>query len=221
MTSDEILNNEKLMNYMNYVVEANKIINLTTITKKEDFIDKHLYDSIFIMDKFDFKNKKVMDLGTGAGFPGIPLAIMLKDTEFYLVEPSKKRCCFLEDTINKLDLKNVFIINKRVEELGNEYAEFFDFVVTRAVAKLNIIMEFCADFLKIKGILIAYKGLKYDEEIKESKKAFNILGLGYKKTLMSILPFSKDTRFYIIITKEKQTPSIYPRMYKEIKRNPL
>ena len=196
-------------------------MNLTSITDVEEFYDKHFYDSIFVIDSFDFKNKVVMDLGSGAGFPGIPLAIVLKDTTFYLVETMTKRCNFLNKVVQELDLKNVIVVNKRAEDLDDCFVEKFDFITSRAVSKLNILLELSAKFLKIGGNMIFLKGLKYLEEVEESKNAFKILNLNYIKTLESTLPFSKETRFYIIVKKLGKTNPQYPRPYQKIKKKPL
>lgn len=221
MTINDIKSNETLKKYMDLVLKENEVMNLTSITDEEEFYDKHFYDSLFVIDSFDFKNKVVMDLGSGAGFPGIPLAIVLKDTTFYLVEPMIKRCNFLNKVVQELDLKNVIVVNKRAEDLDDSFIEKFDFITSRAVSKLNILLELSAKFLKIGGNMIFLKGLKYQEEVEESKNAFKILNLNYIKTLEATLPFSKETRFYIIVKKLGKTNPQYPRPYQKIKKKPL
>lgn len=221
MEIETIKANDKLKRFMDLVIEHNKSMNLTAITSIKDFYDKHFYDSLYVDNFLDLKNKKIMDLGSGAGFPGIPLAICYPKTKFYLVEPIKKRCNFLELVVKKLDLKNVIILNSRVENLDNEYHNFFDYVISRAVAKTNILLEICAIYTKIKGKIILYKGLKYKEEIDEAKNTFDVLKLKLIKVEKSILPFSKESRFYIIISKNMETPSLYPRPYSKVVKKPL
>ena len=163
ITLDEIRNNTKLQEYKRMVIETNEVLNLTAITDSFEFDVKHLYDSLLISDYFDYRFKNIMDLGSGAGFPGIPLAILLKDTNFYLVEPTKKRCDFLTRVKDALNLTNVTIINKRSEDLDINFRGYFDFIVTRAVSRLNILLEISLPFLKTNGYLICYKGIKYQE----------------------------------------------------------
>ena len=221
MKINEILLNKKLEEYYSLVIEYNKVMNLTSITEKNEFYDKHFYDSLFIDEIYDFQNKVIMDLGSGAGFPGIPLAICHPEAKFYLVEPIKKRCNFLTLVKEKLGLNNVYVINKRSEDLDETFNEKFDLILSRAVAKLNILVEISVKFLKINGILIFSKGLNYQGEINEAKNALGILKLKYEKTIKAYLPFSNETRFYIIIKKLGKTPSNYPRRFSLIKKKPL
>ena len=221
MKINEILLNKKLEEYYSLVIEYNKVMNLTSITEKNEFYDKHFYDSLFIDEIYDFQNKVIMDLGSGAGFPGIPLAICHPEAKIYLVEPIKKRCNFLTLVKEKLGLNNVYVINKRSEDLDETFNEKFDLILSRAVAKLNILVEISVKFLKINGILIFSKGLNYQGEIDEAKNALDILKLKYEKTIKAYLPFSNETRFYIIIKKLGKTPSNYPRRFSLIKKKPL
>ncbi len=221
ITLEEIKNNEKLQTFKKMVIETNEVLNLTAITDSFEFDIKHLYDSLLILDYFDYKNKNIMDLGSGAGFPGIPLAILLNDTNFYLVEPTKKRCDFLLSVKEKLHLDNVTIINKRSEDLDNNFRSFFDFIVTRAVSRLNILVEISLPFLKNNGCLISYKGLKYEEEISEAKNALKTLSSNVLEVKKETLPFLNEERFNIIIKKDKDISSKYPRLYSTIKKRPL
>ena len=199
ITLDEIRNNTKLQEYKRMVIETNEVLNLTAITDSFEFDVKHLYDSLLISDYFDYKFKNIMDLGSGAGFPGIPLAILLKDTNFYLVEPTKKRCDFLTRVKDALNLTNITIINKRSEDLDINFRGYFDFIVTRAVSRLNILLEISLPFLKTNGYLICYKGIKYQEEINDSNIALKILNSTIEEVKKETLPFLNEERFNIII----------------------
>ena len=221
ITLDEIRNNTKLQEYKRMVIETNEVLNLTAITDSFEFDVKHLYDSLLISDYFDYKFKNIMDLGSGAGFPGIPLAILLKDTNFYLVEPTKKRCDFLTKVKDALNLTNVTIINKRSEDLDINFRGYFDFIVTRAVSRLNILLEISLPFLKTNGYLICYKGIKYQEEINDSIIALKILNSTIEEVKKETLPFLNEERFNIIIKKNKEIDKKYPRLYSIIKKRPL
>ena len=221
ITLDEIRNNTKLQEYKRMVIETNEVLNLTAITDSFEFDVKHLYDSLLISDYFDYKFKNIMDLGSGAGFPGIPLAILLKDTNFYLVEPTKKRCDFLTRVKDALNLTNVTIINKRSEDLDVNFRGYFDFIVTRAVSRLNILLEISLPFLKTNGYLICYKGIKYQEEINDSNIALKILNSSIEEVKKETLPFLNEERFNIIIKKNKEIDKKYPRLYSIIKKRPL
>ena len=221
ITIDEIRNNTKLQEYKRMVIETNEVLNLTAITDSFEFDVKHLYDSLLISDYFDYKFKNIMDLGSGAGFPGIPLAILLKDTNFYLVEPTKKRCDFLTRVKDALNLTNVTIINKRSEDLDINFRGYFDFIVTRAVSRLNILLEISLPFLKTNGSLICYKGIKYQEEINDSNIALKVLNSIIEEVKKETLPFLNEERFNIIIKKNKEIDKKYPRLYSIIKKRPL
>ena len=221
ITLDEIRNNTKLQEYKRMVIETNEVLNLTAITDSFEFDVKHLYDSLLISDYFDYKFKNIMDLGSGAGLPGIPLAILLKDTNFYLVEPTKKRCDFLTRVKDALNLTNVTIINKRSEDLDINFRGYFDFIVTRAVSRLNILLEISLPFLKTNGYLICYKGIKYQEEINDSNIALKTLNSTIEEVKKETLPFLNEERFNIIIKKNKEIDKKYPRLYSIIKKRPL
>ena len=221
ITLDEIRNNTKLQEYKRMVIETNEVLNLTAITDSFEFDVKHLYDSLLISDYFDYKFKNIMDLGSGAGFPGIPLAILFKDTNFYLVEPTKKRCDFLTRVKDALNLTNVTIINKRSEDLEINFRGYFDFIVTRAVSRLNILLEISLPFLKTNGYLICYKGIKYQEEINDSIIALKVLNSTIEEVKKETLPFLNEERFNIIIKKNKEIDKKYPRLYSIIKKRPL
>ena len=164
--------------YYRFLVEKNKVMNLTTIIEKEDVVLKHFIDSIYIMKYTDFDEKKVIDIGTGAGFPGIPLAIMNPQTSFVLLDSLNKRINFLNEVCNLCNLSNVITIHGRAEEISRkeEYREKFDYVVSRAVANMSTLLEYCTPFLKVGGQFISYKSGKVEEELSGAQNAMKILG---------------------------------------------
>ncbi len=214
---------EKLNKYMEFTLEENSKFNLTRNDNIDDFIIKNILDSLLIVKDIDLSGSLVLDLGSGAGLPGIPLAIYYKTTNFVLLEPTTKRSNFLQKAKELLNLENITVINERAEDYiskeGNR--EKFDFVVSRAVSKLNILLELSVPYLKVNGKLIAYKGLNYQNEIDEAKKALNLLNSIVESAQESNLPFTNENRFNLIIKKEEKTTNKYPRSYKEISKKPL
>ena len=157
-------------NYYELLVEWNKKFNLTSITEYEDVVLKHFIDSILICKFIEFKGKRIIDIGTGAGFPGIPLKIMNPDNEIILLDSLNKRVNFLNEVISKLGLKNVKAIHSRAEDLAHEkeYRECFDVSVSRAVANMSTLLEYLLPFCRIDGIAICMKGSNVEEEIEEA-----------------------------------------------------
>ena len=202
---------EKLYNFMNYLIEWNEKINLTAITEPKDIILKHFVDSLTIY-KYLEKDKKIIDVGTGAGFPGIPLSIIDDDNKYVLLDSLNKRINFLNEVIDKLNLNNVDTIHSRVEDFGRNksYRESFDIAVSRAVAPLNILLEYLLPLVKVNGFCICMKGPN-EAEIDEAKKAIEVLGGKIENIEKLLLPDSDMVRNIIIIKKIKNTPSTYPR----------
>ena len=200
-----------LYRYMNLLLDWNNKINLTAITKEEDIILKHFIDSISINEYLKEKNK-IMDIGTGAGFPGIPLKIINPNMEFILVDSLNKRINFLEEVAKELCLEKMQLIHSRVEDLAKNmnYREKADIIVSRAVANLRVLVEYMLPFVKKEGICICMKGPNIEEEIEEGKKAIEILGGKIEKIENLLLPGNLE-RNLIIIKKIKNTPEKYPR----------
>lgn len=203
---------ELFYKYTDLLIEWNKKINLTAITDMKDIITKHFVDSLTI-NKYIEENKLVMDIGTGAGFPGIPLKILNKNNHFILVDSLNKRINFLEEVKRQLNLNNLELIHARVEDLAKkiEYREQSDIVVSRAVANLSTLAEYMLPFVKLNGICICMKGPNIEDEINSSKNAISILGGKIEKIYNLSLEQSSIERNIIIIRKIKTTPNKYPR----------
>lgn len=202
---------QNLYKYMLLMLEWNKNVNLTAITEEKEIIYKHFIDSLSV-NKYLINKEKIMDIGTGAGFPGIPLKIFNEDLNFILVDSLNKRINFLEEVKNELDLNKLELVHARAEELAKNknYRENMDIVVSRAVARLRILAEYMLPFVKKNGICICMKGPNIEEEIEESKKSLEILGGKIEKIEHIVLPGDLE-RNIILIRKIKETPSRYPR----------
>ena len=209
----------KFQRYLELLLEWNEKFNLTAITDKDEIEEKHFIDSIELVKYFDVKNKTLLDVGSGAGFPGIPLAIVESSLKVTLLESNGKRVTFLREVVKELKLKNVEIIQGRVEELGTR--EKYDFVTARAVKELNILLELCFYLVKVGGSFIAYKSSGVDEEILNAKHAFKCLQIDDYKKFDYFLPKSKNSRVFLGILKESKTQKKYPRRYGEISKSPL
>ena len=198
--------------YMLLLIEWNEKINLTAITEPQEIILKHFVDSLTIA-KYIEEGKTIIDMGTGAGFPGIPLKIYRNDVKVVLADSLNKRIKFLNEVIEKLQLKNIETIHCRAEELGKnkEYREKFDYATSRAVANLSTLSEYLLPFVKLNGSGIFMKTMEIDEELENAKKAIKILGGRIEKVDKFEIPESDLGRSIIIVKKEKQIPSKYPR----------
>ena len=208
-----------LAKYKDLLVEYNKKFNLTAIKSDEEIYLKHFYDSLTLIKAYSLNgNLKLLDIGTGAGFPGLVLKIFYPDLELTLLDSNHKKIAFLEVVIKELNLKNVTCINSRAENLPKTYREYFDIVTSRAVAHLRILLELSIPYLKVAGKLIAMKGLS-EEEIKESAKILEKLDSTIVDTIKFNLPIEGSNRSLVIVQKNKKTNEIYPRSYDKIVKN--
>ena len=203
---------EKFYKYMNLLLEWNEKINLTAITEPEEVILKHFVDSLTI-SKYIEKDSKLVDMGTGAGFPGIPLKILRDDIEITLADSLNKRINFLNEVIKELNLKNIQTVHTRAEEFGKnkKYRESFDIATSRAVANLSTLSEYLIPLVKPSGKTICMKGSEIKEEVEMARKAIEILGGKIEQKESFNLPNSDMKRNVIIIKKVKNTPAKYPR----------
>ena len=206
--------------YSHLLKEWNEKMNLTAITDDDGISIKHFLDccvAVYLCDKKD--NSKIIDIGTGAGFPGIPIKILREDLKVTLVDSLNKRINFLNEVIDKTDLKDVETIHSRAEDLGKNknYREKYDYVISRAVAPLKILAEYDLPFLKVGGYFIALKAENIDEELADAKSMIGNLGGKTEEIKKVKIPFSDITRSIVIIKKEKSTPSAFPRTAKKIK----
>lgn len=200
---------KQLYTYMECILESNNNINLTSITNPNEFIVKHFIDSLIISEYID--GNKILDIGTGAGFPGIPLAINNPDKNFVLLDSVNKKLNVIRGTLPKININNVDVIHSRAEDLAhdNEYREQFDCVVSRAVANLTTLVEYMLPFAKVGGMIICLKGPNYEQELMDASKAIDILGGRVEKTLS--FNIEDNERNIIFIKKYKTTPEKFPR----------
>lgn len=215
---------EQLIVYYEMLVEKNKVMNLTAITEFEDVLEKHFLDSIAVGRYVDLsKDLSVIDLGTGAGFPGMPLKILFPNLKITLADSLNKRILFLEEVIDALGLEGVSTVHGRAEDLAanRAYREQYDLCVSRAVANLSTLSEYCLPFVKLGGTFISYKSGAIEEELSAAKKAVFLLGGQIKE----VIPFQLDgtdiNRSFVMIGKEKKTPKAYPRKSGTPSKKPL
>ena len=211
-TTDKTVN--KFQKYMELVLAWNEKVNLTAVTEQDEFIKKHFIDSILCADFDELKNANtVIDVGTGAGFPGVPLALIFPDKQFLLIDSLNKRMKILEEILGELGVSNVSVLHTRAENLAHkkEYREKFDMCVSRAVANLSVLTEYCLPFIKRGGFFISYKGPSAIEELKGAGKAIKLLGGEVKDIRKKELEDFDLDHNMIIIKKERQTPNKYPR----------
>lgn len=213
---DEMIN--KLNEYAYFLKEYNEKINLTAIVEYEEVLDKHFYDSLLLVDR-ELKGTLV-DVGTGAGFPGVVLKIVIPELKVLLVEPLHKRCVFLNELINKLDLKDIEVINERGEDYSLKHREEYDYVTARAVSNLNNLIEVCGALVKKNGYFICLRGKDGRSEIDNASKAIKTMGFEIESIKDERL-FNGDSRVISYFKKMNNSPLKYPRKYNIIKKNPL
>ena len=204
------------------LVEKNRVMNLTSITEYDDFIIRHVADSLLVTKCISFHHERVIDVGTGAGFPGIPLKIFFPDIDIVLLDSLKKRLVFINEVIDALGLKYISTVHGRAEDLARDksYRESFDLGVSRAVASLNVLSELTLPFIKKGGRFIYYKSSDIDEELSMSLNSFKILG-GSVPSVFDV-PLDRDTmRKFVVVDKINSTPGKYPRKAGTPSKDPL
>ncbi|MGM9808388.1 MAG: 16S rRNA (guanine(527)-N(7))-methyltransferase RsmG [Bacilli bacterium] len=211
----------KFQKYLDLLMEWNQKINLTALKTEEEIIEKHFYDSLLMAEEIKFDDQSLLDVGTGAGFPGIPLKIVFEDLFVTLLEPTLKRVNFLDIVIKELGLKKIVTINKRAEDYVKDARSYYDLVTARAVSRLNMLLELCMPLVKVDGLFLAMKGSKGEEEIQESINALKILNGEIFKIQKTKLVTDNDERMNIFIKKNDEISMKYPRSYGQIKKSPL
>lgn len=205
---------EQFMIYYEFLIEKNKVMNLTGITEFDEVMVKHFLDSLAIVKAVNMsKVKRMLDMGTGAGFPGIPLKIVFPQVEAVLMDSLNKRILFLQELIEKCRIKKITAVHGRAEEFAKkkEYRETFDLCVSRAVANLSSLSEYCLPYVKTEGLFISYKSGNIDTEVQNAGNAIKVLGAQKKEVIKFQLPDSDIERSFIVIQKKKATPARYPR----------
>lgn len=205
---------KQFTDFYEYLVEKNKVMNLTGITEFQEVLIKHFLDSLACVKAVDMSRiKRIMDIGTGAGFPGVPLKIAFPHLEACLLDSLKKRVNFLEETFQMLKLENITAIHGRAEEYAKnkQYRETYDLCVSRAVSNLATLSEYCLPYVKTGGYFISYKSGTVQEEVEQAQKAVKILGGKIQNVVYFQLPDSEIQRSLVVIEKIKATPGRYPR----------
>ena len=203
------------------LVEKNKVMNLTAITEPADVATLHFLDSVAMLKEVDLAGKTMVDVGTGAGFPGLPLRIVCPSLRLTLLDSLNKRIDFLKEVCDELGFADVDCVHGRAEEFAAKHRESFDFATSRAVANFQLLTELCLPLVKVGGTFIAMKSVDSDEELKAAEKAISILGGRVEHTVDYQIPGTDVTHRLVFIKKIKETPKKYPRAFAKIKKNPL
>lgn len=214
---------QKFQQYYDMLIEKNKVMNLTAITDSKDVVIKHFVDSIYLMKYMNLQNKNIMDVGTGAGFPGIPLAIMNLDCNFVLLDSLNKRINFLHEVCDACELDHVELVHSRAEDGARDerYREKFDMVVSRAVANMSTLLEYCTPYCKVGGVFVSYKTGHSDEEISNAATAEKILGCSQLENYDFVLPDTDIERRFAVYKKTRKVSKKYPRQAGKPKKEPL
>jgi 16S rRNA (guanine527-N7)-methyltransferase len=210
----------KFETYISELLEWNKKFNLTSITDATEIKVKHFEDSLTILQAVKLTSQSIIDVGAGAGFPGIPLKIVCPKIKLTLLEATRKKVDFLIHLVKNLGLKDVEIIWKRAEEFARQKREVFDLAVSRAVAELNLLSEYCLPFVKVGGMFVSYKGEKIEAEVSQAENAINLLG-GELKEIQKVKLSDGTLHSLVIIKKVSPTPPRFPRRTGIAKKKPL
>lgn len=203
------------------MLDTNKVMNLTRITDPKEIAEKHLLDCASLLQAADFSKKSVVDVGCGAGFPGMPLHILCPSCELTLLDSLGKRIRFLQGCIDAMNLSNIEAVHARAEEFAAKHREQYDFAVSRAVAQLNVLAELSLPLVKQGGAFIAMKSKDTDEELERAKKAIRLLGGEIEKIIDYTIPHTEITHRLVVIRKKNHTPKQYPRPFRKISASPL
>ena len=210
-----------LLRYGELLLEKNKVMNLTAITEPQDVAALHFLDSAALLTLADFRGKSVVDVGTGAGFPGMPMKILEPSIHMTLLDSLGKRITFLQEVCEDLGLTDVQCVHARAEEFAAEHRQGFDFAVSRAVANLRVLCELCLPLVKVGSTFLSMKSVESDGELEQAEKAIRLLGGQVERTADYRIPGTEVTHRVIFIKKVAETPKKYPRPFAKIKKNPL
>lgn len=203
------------------MLDTNKVMNLTRITDPKEIAEKHLLDCASLLQAADFSQKSVVDVGCGAGFPGMPLHILCPSCELTLLDSLGKRIRFLQGCIDAMNLSDIEAVHARAEEFAAKHREQYDFAVSRAVAQLNVLAELSLPLVKQGGAFIAMKSKDTDEELERAKKAIRLLGGEIEQIIDYTIPHTEITHRLVVIRKKNHTPKQYPRPFRKISASPL
>lgn len=212
---------ERYRQYAETLQETNKVMNLTAIEGEDEIARLHFLDSAALLAMTDFRDRRVVDVGTGAGFPGLALKIACPDLHLVLLDSLDKRIGFLRETCGLLGFSDVSCVHSRAEEAPKSWRGSFDIAVSRAVARLNVLCELCLPLVKKEGLFIAMKGTDHSEELNEAKNAVRVLGAEFESEIDYTIPGTDVRHSAILIRKTSDTPPRYPRRWAQIKKQPL
>lgn len=212
---------DTLLYFLNMLLEKNKVMNLTAIREPEEAVKKHLLDCAYLAKALELYEKKVIDVGCGAGFPGMPLKLVCPDCKMTLLDSLGKRIDFLKECCDKMKLNNIEAVHARAEEEAVKRRESYDIAVSRAVASLNVLSELSLPFVKVGGVFAAMKSTSSGEEVENAKNAISQLGGEIENQIDYQIPFTDITHRLVVIRKIKPTPEKYPRKFAKISASPL